>query len=644
MCGIYGVLGLGSANVGARAALKRMAAVTTHRGPDDEGDYHDDTISLGMRRLSILDLASGHQPIPNEDGTVLVVCNGEIYNYRELTESLRALGHRFKTQSDSEVVVHLYEQYGDDFVTRLNGMFAFALWDVRRRRLLIGRDRLGIKPMYYRDSGSQLLFSSEAKAILAATGDKVTVDPQSIGDYLALGYVPAPRSIFNGLSKLAPASLLVSEAGQTNITRYWTPAGAPESGGTEDEWAAAFLSTMQSAVLSQMVSDVPLGAFLSGGIDSSTVVALMARQSSKPVKTYSIGFDTAAGAGYYNELPWARRIAKLFNTDHREIVVRPDVARLLPRLLWHLDEPVADSAFITTYLVAQFAREDVTVILSGVGGDELFGGYRRYLDGYYDRYYRLAPPWLRRHVLNPLVNVLPSDRHSRWMNLFRHLRAYLQSHDGPFEARYRAYVQVFNRASVATLLKDTPPHGPDALDVAFDEIRNAHSADRMMRVDLLTQLPDDLLMLTDRMTMATSLECRVPFLDNTVIDLSLRMPAHVKIRGRRLKHVLKRALSELLPAEILERGKRGFGAPVGAWFKQELAPLIRQVLSRESVEHRGVFHWDIVQRIIQLHDGNREDYTDHLLALTNFELWSRIYVDGRTPDDVESELVAGLGR
>jgi asparagine synthase (glutamine-hydrolysing) len=393
-----------------------------------------------------------------------------------------------------------------------------------------------------------------------------------------------------------------------------------------------------------MVSDVPLGAFLSGGIDSSTVVALMARHSKAPVKTYSIGFDTAAGAGFYNELPYAKQIAKQFHTDHREILVRPDVARLLPKLLWHLDEPVADSAFITTYLVAQFARQDVTVILSGVGGDELFGGYRRYLGGYYDRYYGLVAPWLRRNVLQPLVHALPSDRHSRAMNLFRQLRSYVESHENPFDERYRAYVQVFARASVDALLRGGVSSQGDALDVALSAVADSDPLDRMMRADLLTQLPDDLLMLTDRMTMATSLECRVPFLDNTVIDLSLQMPSELKVNGRELKYVMKRALRNLLPAEILDRSKRGFGAPVGAWFKHELAPLVRQVLSRESVEKRGVFNWETVERVVGLHETNREDYTDHLLALTNFELWSRIYVDGQAPEALEAELVAGLER
>ena len=286
----------------------------------------------------------------------------------------------------------------------------------------------------------------------------------------------------------------------------------------------------------------------------------------------------------------------------------------------------------------------MTVILSGVGGDELFGGYRRYLDGYFDRYYRLVPLWLRRNVLQPLASALPSDRHSRLLNLSRHLRTYLLSHEGALEDRYRAYVQVVSRASVASLLRESPAQARDVLDAAFEEAMDGDAMARMMRVDLLTQLPDDLLMLTDRMTMATSLECRVPFLDNTAIDLSLRMPSRVKIRGRRLKHGLKRALADVLPAEILERGKRGFGAPVGAWFKRELASLVREVLSRESVERRGVFRWEAVQRIISLHETNREDCTDQLLALTNFEVWSRVYMDGQAPTEVEAELVAGLTR
>jgi asparagine synthase (glutamine-hydrolysing) len=643
MCGIYGVLGLRGGGRPDAAALRRMESVSVHRGPDDGGEYTDEDILLGMRRLSIIDVGGGHQPISNEDGTLHVVCNGEIYNFRELGEALARAGHIFKTRSDTEVILHLYEEHGDDFVTRLNGMFAFALWDSARRRLLVGRDRLGIKPLYYRDQGSRLFFASEAKAILAAAGG-AELDPVALSEYLALGYPPAPSSMFRGIRKLPPASLMVCERGEVRIARYWTlPRGTDDTLGERD-WIDAFLETMERAVVSQMVSDVPLGAFLSGGIDSSTIVGLMARHASQPVKTYSIGFEKTAGATYYNELPWARRVAELFGTDHREILVEPDVAALLPRLLWHLDEPVADAAFITTFLVAEFARRDVTVILSGVGGDELFGGYRRYLGGYFDRYGRWVPRWLRAGVLRPLARALPSDRHSAALNLSRHLRTYLLSQDQPFEERYRAYVQIFSRASLEGLLREPVAPTSDALGAAFAETHDGDGLGRISGVDLLTQLPDDLLLLTDKMTMATSLECRVPFLDNTIIDLALRMPSRFKIRGRELKYILKQALARLLPPDILHRPKRGFGAPVGAWFKGALAPLIRAVLSKDAVEARGLLRWDTVARTIALHEASREDHTDHLLALMNLELWCRLYLDGRSVDDVTVELAAGARR
>jgi asparagine synthase (glutamine-hydrolysing) len=620
-----------------------MGAVTTHRGPDDEGSYADDRIAFGMRRLSIIDVAGGHQPIANEDESLQVVCNGEIYNFRELRAELEEKGHRFRTKSDAEVIVHLYEEHGDAFVKHLGGMFGFALWDVRRKRLLIGRDRVGIKPIYYREHGGRLAFASEAKAILALPDASAEIDPLALYEYLALGYTPAPFSILRGIKKLPVASMMVCEGGAVRIEPYWSLPEGVDADATEAEWCDRVKDTLERAVVSQMVSDVPLGAFLSGGIDSSAVVAFMARNSSEPIKTYSIGFDTAGGAGsYYNELPFARRVSELFRTDHREIVVRPDVASLLPRLLWHMDEPIADSAFLTTYLIAEFARKDVTVILSGVGGDELFGGYRRYLGPYYDRFARVLPGWLRRGVLAPIARRLPSDRHSPLLNLSRHVRQYVLAQELPFEERYRSYVQAFGAGELAELLRAPPAQPWDALGRAFKASKGADALDRLIRADLLTQLPDDLLLLTDKMTMATSLECRVPILDHEVVELSARMPSRMKIRGRTLKHVLKRALRGLLPDEILFRKKRGFGAPMGAWLKGELAGLIGSVLSRESVEARGLFSWPAVERTLALHAANKADHTDHLLSLMNLEIWCRMTLDGRTPDDVTSQLTAEL--
>jgi len=639
MCGIYGVVRLGSAAMPEPRVIDRMAAVTHHRGPDDEGHYIDADVMLGMRRLAILDVGGGHQPIANEDGTLHVVCNGEIYNYRELTAELMRAGHRFKTRSDSEVVLHLYEQYGDGFAERLEGMFGFALWDSGRRRLVLGRDRLGIKPLYYLEDSGRLYFASEAKALLATGVVPARIDREALQQYLALGYTPAPYSMFHGIRKLPSASLMICERGRVSVERFWAPDERVDTTRTESEWTNMFLSAMDHAVESQMVSDVPLGAFLSGGIDSSTIVALMARHSSQPIKTYSIGFEATGAGAYYNELPWARRVAERFHTDHHEIVVKPNVSTLLPRLLWHLDEPTADTAFVTTYLVAEFARRDVTVILSGVGGDELFGGYRRYLGPAYDRYYDRLPRWARTALLPRLTRMLPSDRHSAVLNASRQLRKYVLSQGLPLPERYRTYVEVFSQLDAAALLRDPVARPFDALAEAFASAPGGAPLDRMSRVDLLTQLPDDLLFLTDRMTMAPSLECRVPFLDEAIVDLALRMPADLKIRGRELKYILKRALSGFLPDELLNRRKRGFGAPMGAWLKAELAPLMRQLLSRESVEKRGLLRWEPIQSTIALHEANREDHTDHLLALMTLELWARLYLDGRQVEDVTAELL-----
>jgi asparagine synthase (glutamine-hydrolysing) len=638
MCGIFGLLSLEGRAID-RGLLRRMGDITQHRGPDDFGDYAGSGVAIGMRRLSIIDVSGGHQPLSNEDGTIWAVCNGEIYGFKALREDLQRRGHRFATASDSEVLVHLYEEFGDDFVRHLDGMYGFALWDESRRRLLIGRDRLGIKPLYYLRLGDKLAFSSELKALLEVPGVEAAVDEEALTEYLTLGYVPAPYSLVRGIKKLPPASLLLCERGSFRIEEYWTlPVGVDQSR-DDDEWAQAVLEGLERAVVDQLVSDVPLGAFLSGGIDSSSIVALMARHTSQPVKTYSIGFAANSAGRYYNELPYARQVAELYATDHHEIVVDPDVATMLPKLLWHLDEPIADAAFITTFLVSEFARRDVTVILSGVGGDELFGGYRRYLGDHYRRLYGSIPRIIRRGLLVPLAQRLPSDRHSRLLDLSRLTRSFILSSELPAEQRYRSYVQLFDEAERAGLLLGrTRGDRRDSLDLAFERAASGDSLRRLMEVDLRTQLPDDLLMLTDKMTMATSLECRVPFLDHRLVELSAGMPARYKIRGNRLKHVLKKAVAPILPAAILHRPKRGFGAPMGAWLKKELAGYLGTVLSRSTIEKRGFFSWEQIERTIQMHRSNQRDYTDHLLALMNFELWCRVYLDGAALSDVTESL------
>jgi asparagine synthase (glutamine-hydrolysing) len=642
MCGIHGILQLDGQPV-APGTLSAMGNVTTHRGPDDEGQFIDGACGIAMRRLSIIDLAGGHQPLSNVDQTIWLVCNGEIYNYRELRAELQAKGHRFKTGSDSEVLIHLYAEEGDDFVHRLNGMFDFALWDVRRRRLLIGRDRLGVKPLYVLQDGQRLAFATEAKALLTLPGVRAELDPSVVAGYLHLGYVAAPGCIFKGIRKLPPATLLAVEDGVVREWRYWRLPGTIDTRSTEREWVDRVRAQLEASVHMQMVSDVPIGAFLSGGVDSSAVVGFMARHSDHPIRTYAIGFSGGEAEALYNELPYAKRVAELFRTQHREIVVKPDVVGLLPKLLWHMDEPVSDTAFITTYLVSQFARQDVKVILSGVGGDELFGGYRRYLGEHYAQRYRSLPGWLRRSAA-AVAGRLPADRHSGLLNTMRLAKGFLASAEMPADDRYRSYLQVLDRQTVAALMVRPDSARQDPLSAAFASADNTDALNRMFAVDAETQLPDDLLMLTDKMSMAVSLECRVPLLDHQLVELAAAMPAAIKVRGGRLKHVLKQSLGDLLPADILDRKKRGFGTPMGAWLKQELAPLLSRLLAPDVVEARGLYRQPVVDRLMADHAANRIDGTDALLAMMNLEIWSRVYLDRRDPADVATELRSYLGR
>ena len=640
MCGIHGIYRFDGQAV-APDMLSAMGNVTRHRGPDDEGMHIDGSCGIAMRRLSIIDLAGGHQPLSNVDQTLWLVCNGEIYNYRELRAELQALGYHFKTGSDSEVLLHLYDAEGDDFVLRLNGMFDFALWDVRRRRLLIGRDRIGVKPLYVMQDGQRLAFATEAKALLALPGVSTELDRSVVASYLHLGYVAAPDCIFKGIRKLPPATLLAIENDQVREWRYWRLPQNIDLGLSEREWIERVRVQLEESVRMQMVSDVPIGAFLSGGVDSSAVVGFMAKHSMQPIRTYAIGFTGGEAESLYNELPYARRVAELFGTQHREIVVRPDVVSLLPKLLWHMDEPLSDTAFITTFLVSEFARKDVKVILSGVGGDELFGGYRRYLGEHYAQQYRRLPSWLRRSAAS-IARRLPADRHSGLLNTLRLAKGFLSSAEMNGDDRYRSYLQVLDRETVSALLMQPDAIQKDPLDAAFAGAGTQDALNRMLAVDAETQLPDDLLMLTDKMSMAVSLECRVPLLDHQLVELTASMPGAIKVRGGRLKHVLKESLSDLLPSDILDRKKRGFGTPMGAWLKKELAPLLRRLLAPEVVRRRGLFRQPVVDRLVADHEANRIDGTDALLALMNLEIWSRIFLDHREPSDVATELKSYL--
>ncbi|MEX1994492.1 MAG: asparagine synthase (glutamine-hydrolyzing) [Steroidobacteraceae bacterium] len=642
MCGIVGIMQEANGGATGIEAIRGMTDSIRHRGPDDAGFLESPGIVLGMRRLSIIDLAGGHQPIANEDQSVWVVCNGEIYNFRELRTRLERLGHRFRTNSDVEAIVHLYEEHGVDFVTHLSGMFAIALWDVRRRRLVLARDRFGQKPLYYIEDRRRLAFASEVKALLRLPGIRAELDTSVLPEYLSMGYAVAPRTLFRGVLKLPPGGRLVRDATGSRVETWWSLPESVRDGLDETQWIAEIRQEMRRAVTEHMVSDVPIGAFLSGGIDSSAVVALMAEQSPQPVNTYSIGYAGAGAAEYYNELSYAGLVARRFRTHHHEIPVAPDVIGLLPKLLWHVEEPISDSAIITTWLVSELAAGSVKVILSGVGGDELFGGYQRYLGEHYGRRYRRIPAWVRRRILLPLASRLPSGRQNRAMDLARYARRFIQAGELDWRSQYRHYLEICEPARIARLVHGSSPSHQDHAAHGFDrELRSEAAEDqllRLMRIDARTQLPEDLLLLTDKVTMAASIECRVPFLDHRLAELAARIPAGLKVKNGELKYLLRRALAGILPPEILNRGKRGFGAPMGAWLKNELRPLRDDLLGRVAIESRGLLEWDVVRELSAAHDANREDYSDLLLSLVNLELWCRMFLDGRSAADVSAEL------
>ncbi|MCB1623993.1 MAG: asparagine synthase (glutamine-hydrolyzing) [Pseudomonadales bacterium] len=641
MCGIVGIArasGLGRIGL---ENVRTMADAIIHRGPDDQGFHAAEHAIIGMRRLSIIDLAGGHQPIANEDDTVWVVCNGEIYNFRGLRADLERRGHRFRTLSDTEVVVHLYEEYGDSFVEYLSGMYAIALWDATRRRLILVRDRLGQKPLYIAEKDGYLAFASEVKALLTLPLLRAGIDRSALGEYLSLGYCTAPRTLFAGIRKLPPAARLVWENGSARSERYWALPDSVDQSVPADDWARQVRRELERSVDEHLVSDVPLGAFLSGGLDSSAIVGLMAQRIAGPVNTYSIGYGGDGAAAHYNELSFAAEVAKRFATRHTEILVSPDLAVLMPKLLWHLEEPISDGAAVTTYLVSQLARKSVTVILSGVGGDELFAGYPRYLGAHYGRRYRMIPRWLRRGVLQPLAGVLPSGRQNRLMDLSRYAKRFVQAGELDWRQQYRSYLEIASSARVGHLL-GSDYLADDGFAATVAEERADDELLRLMRVDAQTQLAEDLLLLTDKITMAESLECRVPFLDHRLVELAARIPARHKLAAGEFKTVLKRAVHDLVPASIIGRGKRGFGAPFGQWFKRELKPLRDQLVNRATVESRGLLRWDAVAESLALHDANREDYTDLLLVLVNLELWCRLFLDGTSVGDLGEELAIGL--
>ena len=625
MCGIAGFADLASFSHtldADRARVKAMCDVMRHRGPDDEGFHVEPGVALGMRRLSIIDLSTGNQPIHNEDRAISVVFNGEIYNYRELRQELEDSGHRFYTSSDTETIVHGYEEWGDRVFSKLRGMFGIALWDARSRALLVARDRAGIKPLYYAEAGGRLFFGSEAKCVLANPEVDRELDPAALDHYLAYQYTPRDRSIFRGIRKLRPGHYLKVSDGRVTTHQYWeVPApGDAVFTGSERDALTQLRSVLGDAVRSHMVADVPLGAFLSGGIDSSLVVALMAEASDRPVKTFSIGFDESG----FDELPHARRVAKHLGTDHHELVVRPDALGILDRIVWHLDEPFADPSAIPTWYVSEMARRHVTVVLSGDGGDELFGGYTRYLPHpRIESFDRLAPG-VGRAVAAAAWRALPHG--ARGKNFLRHVARNAQG-------RYVDSVTFFHADERRALLSPALRAGirdwntEGYFSLPFARFAHLPLQAQLMSFDFETYLPEDCLVKVDRMSMAHSIESRVPLLDHFVIEFAAALPASMKMPGGRLKHLLKELAFTLVPREILDRPKQGFSVPIGHWFRGELREAFGDILGSPLTRQRGYFDHAFVDRVLAEHLSGRRDHSWQLWMLLVFELWHRQYVD-----------------
>lgn len=623
MCGICGQLSFNPNRSVDRLELEAMCASLRHRGPDDQGVYQRGSIGLGATRLSIIDLETGHQPLSNETGTIWGTLNGEIYNYRELRAGLLGRGHEFATHGDTEVLVHLYEEYGDDFVTHLHGMFAIAIWDEPRRRLLLARDRLGIKPLFYAEHDEHLVWASEIKALLHADLPR-RVDPVALHDYLSFDYVPGPRTMFEGIHKL-PAGHLLTWAGATRLRRYWdVPRQQRAPSHNVEELSAQLRGLLEDAVRENMVSDVPVGAFLSGGLDSSVVVALMARISAEPIRTFSVGFQERS----YNELPYARQVAEQYGTRHHEVVVEPRIEHVIHAIVDHFDEPFADSSAVATYYVSEVARRHVKVAMSGDGGDEIFGGYTIYQADRLAHLYRRLPRFLGEGAIPRLVRRLPASE--RKMSWDLKLRRFVDHARRDPLAAHGSWRIIFTEEMKELLYTDRATTRHDSLALLrshFDAYLGDDLLNRFMYVDTKVSLVDDMLTKVDRMSMANSLEVRVPLLDHRIVEWMSQVPSSLKVRRLNLKYLFKRVARDLLPPGIVDRRKAGFHVPIPGWIKQELRPLIDEQLGEATLMRQGVFDPAYVAHLLAQHRAGRENYSRNIWGLLMFGLWYDRYIE-----------------
>lgn len=646
MCGIAGLI-----NQGPESRIGAMLTAIEHRGRDDEGVWTSGPINdelracLGHRRLSIIDTSNaGHEPMISADGRFVITFNGEIYNYRELRVELAAKGHQFRTQTDTEVLLTAWQQWGESTLPRLNGMFAFALWDDQERSLFLVRDRVGIKPLYYatnsgqdaRAPGGSLAFASEVKSILASGLFKAELDHESLHQFLTFLWVPDPNTLFRGIKTVPPGHLVEWRDGKISVRQWWDLSFDDiEEGRSESWWQEQLLETLDRVVNLEMVADVPLGSFLSGGIDSSAIVALMKRHSGgRRIETYTIGME--AEDLRYDIIPddveWARKVNRQLDTDYHEIILQPDVADLLPKLVYHMDEPAIDMA-IPSYLVSSAARATLRVMLSGMGGDEVFAGYPRQLAMKIAGAFDPVPRLLRRPVMRALEYALPGGMPGKLTAPLRNAKKFARSAALDFENRYLGYQTYFTDDAKGRLYTDdvlTETSGVDAYAAHrryFARVKDAAPLNQLLYVDMKTFLPCLNLMTTDKTSMAANLEVRVPFLNKEMIEFAARMPASLKLKGLKRKYILKRAAERLLPHDVVWRKKAGFGAPIRSWLRGALQPMVADLLSEETIRRRGLFRFEEVKRIIEANLSGREDYNLQVFQLLNLELWMRAFID-----------------
>ncbi|MBK8508716.1 MAG: asparagine synthase (glutamine-hydrolyzing) [Candidatus Competibacteraceae bacterium] len=624
MCGICGFYGQ-DAKI-SKEILERMNQMLVRRGPDESGIFWESEVGLAMRRLSIIDLDGGHQPIQNEDGTVWTILNGEIYNYRELRKNLIQRGHQFRTHSDTEVIVHLYEEYQDNLVYHLRGMFAFALWDVRRKRGLIARDRLGIKPLFYALTGNTLLFGSEIKAILATNLIRKELDYQGLDAFFAFTYIPAPLTIYRGIRKLKPGHLLSYEEGKIESRCYWDlELNHVEHHINHNEWVERFNQTIEEAVAAHLVSDVPIGAFLSGGIDSGLVVALMSSHLNESVETFTMGFG-----GLHNPLiderPLAKNIAGRYGCEYHEYLVQPDFRKIVGEIVDAFDEPFADDSVIPTYYICHLAQQKVKVVLSGLGGDELFAGYERYFGVWLSQYYaRLVPSWLHLGLVQPFIQRIPEPNYGgdRVNHAKRFSAAVLQSSAERYLGFISSLTSIERRQFFTPFVTSQIDFNSTdwIIKEPFEKCGAVDDLTRALYTDIKTYLPEDILALSDRLSMWHSLEVRVPLVDHSLVELSAQLPTRYKLNWGRKKILLKQIATRYLPTEILSHRKQGFESPMASWLRTNLADYARDILGQDRLGKVGLFNWDYVSLKLEEHLEGRHKNNKLLFALIMFQEW-----------------------